>query len=75
MYAVWIVLSMSLCSGMFVEIPVKERFLKLRYYLKVIGVNQYVYWFTNLVFDMMIMCFWMFVMIGAIYPLKLYAFS
>ena len=74
MYSVWIVLSLSLCSGMFVEIPVKERFLKLRYYLKVIGVNQYVYWFSNLLFDMMIMCFWIIIMIGVIYPLKLTAF-
>ncbi|CDW82000.1 abc transporter family protein [Stylonychia lemnae] len=74
MYAVWIVLSLSLCSGMFVEIPVKERFLKLRYYLKVIGVNQYVYWFANLLFDMFIISFWVGIMIAVIYPLKLNAF-
>lgn len=50
-YLVWIVLSLSLCSGMFVENPVQERFTKLRYYLGVLGLPQGIYWLGNLLFD------------------------
>eukprot|EP00347_Sterkiella_histriomuscorum_P015355 403357331 len=73
-YSVWIVLSLSLCSGMFVEIPTQERLLKLRYYLNVIGVNQYAYWIANLIFDLLIISFWSVIMIVLVYPLKLKAF-
>ena len=39
LYAVWIVLSLVLCSGMFVETPVVERMMKNRYWMKVVGLS------------------------------------
>ncbi len=39
-FFIWVMLSISLCSGMFVENPVQERFLKIRYLLNVIGLKQ-----------------------------------
>lgn len=49
--------------------------LKLRYYLDVVGVNQYSYWIGNLLFDMIIITFWCSVMISLVFPLKLLAFT
>lgn len=37
-YCIWIILSFSLTSGMFLENPVYERFKKIRYYLNVNGL-------------------------------------
>lgn len=68
-YSIWIILSLALCSGMFVENPVVERFAKLRYYLNVIGVNQYAYWISNMIFDVLIISFWSIIMIGLVFPL------
>lgn len=53
-YTVWVILSISLCAGMFVECPVQERLLKIRYYLNVLGLKQTVYWLGNLAFDLVI---------------------
>ncbi len=36
-FFVWVMISISLCSGMFVENPVLERFTKIRYLLNVLG--------------------------------------
>jgi hypothetical protein len=38
-YFVWIMLTLTFCSGMFVENPVQERLSKIRYLLNVIGLN------------------------------------
>ncbi len=38
-FFVWIMISISLCSGMFVENPVQERFTKIRYLLNVLGLS------------------------------------
>lgn len=54
LYATWIIISFSLCSGMFIEHPVLERFSKMRYYLNVIGLYQSAYWIGSLLFDFVI---------------------
>lgn len=53
-YMVWVLLSISLCAGMFVECPVQERHLKIRYYLNVLGLSQVTYWLGNFAFDLLI---------------------
>lgn len=74
-YSLWVILSLALCGGMFVENPVSERFSKMRYYLGVLGLNRYAYWFGNLLFDMIIYMIWMLFMVGLVVPLKLTAFQ
>lgn len=68
-------LSLSLCAGMFVENPVQERFLKVRYYLSVLGLPQLVYWFSNILFDSLIYLMQASLMIYLVIPLKLEAYS
>ena len=53
-YFVWIMLSLSLCSGMFVETPVHERSTNIRYYLTVLKLPSLLYWLSSLVFDLLV---------------------
>lgn len=73
-YFVWILLSLSLCAGMFVECPVQERHTRIRYYLNVLGLKQSIYWSSNLAFDLLIFLIQAFFMIALIYPLNLEAY-
>lgn len=51
LYVVWVVFTISFCSGMFIENPVIERSLKIRYLLNVTGLNQTIYWIGTFLFD------------------------
>lgn len=51
LYIVWVVFVISFCSGMFIENPVIERSLKIRYLLNVSGLSQTIYWIGTFLFD------------------------
>lgn len=74
-YLMWIVFSLSQCSGIAVEHPVLEREIQMRYYLNVIGIGQAAYWCGNFTFD--IICYYIqaIIMVGLVYPLKLPAYQ
>ena len=56
-YLIWMIFSLSQCSGIAVENPVMERQAKIRYYLNVIGLGQAAYWIGNFAFDMICFAF------------------
>lgn len=74
-YLLWVMFSLSLCAGMFVENPVQERFTQIRYYINVLGQLQIIYWFGNLLFDLGVFLIQAFLMIILVLPLKLEAYS
>ena len=74
-YFIGVLISLALCSGMFIENPVQERFKKIRYYLQVLGLNGYIYWLGNLIFDFCVFLIQAFLIIIMVFPLRLEAFS
>ena len=73
-FFIWVMLSISLCSGMFVENPVQEKFLKIRYMLNVVGLKQQVYWVGNLIFDLLVFLIQGILMILMVFPFNLEAY-
>lgn len=74
-YFVWLLLSISLCSGIFVENPVQERLHRIRYYLNVLGLPQLTYWLGNIAFDYFIFLIQAAMMLILVQPLNLEAYS
>lgn len=74
-YFVWVMLSLALCSGMFVENPVAERHGKNRYYLSVLGLSQSAYWLGNILFDLSVYILQASFMLILVLPLELEAYS
>ena len=74
-YLIWIIFSLSMCSGVAVENPVLERQNKIRYYLNVLGLGQVAYWSGNFLFDMICYSIQASIMISLVYPLKLTAYQ
>jgi hypothetical protein len=74
-YFIGVLISLALCSGMFIENPVQERLKKMRYYLHVLGLNGYIYWLGNLIFDFGIFLIQAFLLIVLVFPLRLEAYS
>lgn len=73
-YLIWIIFSLSQCSGIAVEHPVLERQSGMRYYLNVLGLKQSAYWTANFCFDIACFAVQAALMVVLIYPLQLKAF-
>jgi len=74
-YLIWIVFSLSQCSGIAVEHPVMEREIQMRYYLNVVGIGQAAYWSGNFAFDILCYAIQAAIMVGLVYPLTLPAYQ
>mmetsp|Transcript_3730 Transcript_3730/g.5633 ORF Transcript_3730/g.5633 Transcript_3730/m.5633 type:complete len:368 (-) Transcript_3730:1301-2404(-) len=74
-YLIWIVFSLSQCSGIAIEAPVMERESRIRYHLNVLGMGQVAYWAGNFTFDLLCFLFQAVLMVGLIYPLHLHTFQ
>lgn len=74
-YLVWMIFSLSTCSGIAVENPVEERQSRMRQHLNVLGLSQMAYWAGNFCFDLVCFFIQASLMVGLVFPLNLKAFQ
>lgn len=75
MFALWILIGFSTCSGIFIWAPICDREHKLRYLMNFIGMNSLAYYTGNLIADMILFLLPTIGFIIMLFPMQITVFT
>jgi hypothetical protein len=74
LFATWMIVGFSICSGIFILVPAVERESRLRYLMNFAGMQTFAYYLGNFLSDLVLFLIPTCAFIGLLFPLKIFVF-
>ena len=75
MFALWMIIGFSICSGVFIIVPTADREMRLRYLLNFVGMKTFSYYLGSFLADFILFMGPTLFFIIALFPMKIESFS